>query len=86
MVLIIVVPNHKCFDQKPCKTLGGLGCTHIYGTLTKKACKNFLKNITLWFLQFPLYFDSFYVSLLSSKYKYKSSRPVQRFLLDYILI
>ena len=27
----------------------------------------------------PLYFDSFYVSLLSSKYKYKSHRLIQAF-------
>ena len=29
----------------------------------------------------PLYFDSFYVSLLSSKYKYNSSKLVQSFII-----
>ena len=82
-IVIIAVPNHKCFDQKFYgRHWAGwdvpLHLWHFDKESMQKLSKKY--NFVISSIH-PLYFDSFYVSLLSSKYKYKSSRPVQSFLI-----
>ena len=82
-IVLIAVPNHKCFDQEYYgKYWAGwdvpLHLWHFDKESMRKLSKKYGFEITSIH---PLYFDSFYVSLLSSKYKYKSSRPVQSFLI-----
>lgn len=80
-LLIIAVPNHKCFDQKYYgKYWAGwdvpLHLWHFDKESMRKLSKKYGFEISSIH---PLYFDSFYVSLLSSKYKYKSSKLAQAF-------
>lgn len=80
-LLIIAVPNHKCFDQKYYgKYWAGwdvpLHIWHFDKESMRKLSKKYGFEISSIH---PLYFDSFYVSLLSSKYKYKSSKLAQAF-------
>ncbi len=80
-VLIIAVPNHKCFDQKFYgKHWAGwdvpLHLWHFDKESMQKLSKKYGFEVSSIH---PLYFDSFYVSLLSSKYKYKSSKLIQAF-------
>jgi 2-polyprenyl-3-methyl-5-hydroxy-6-metoxy-1,4-benzoquinol methylase len=80
-LLIIAVPNHKCFDQKYYgKYWAGwdvpLHLWHFDKESMLKLSKKYGFEISSIH---PLYFDSFYVSLLSSKYKYKSSKLAQAF-------
>ena len=82
-IVLIAVPNHKCFDQEYYgKYWAGwdvpLHLWHFDKESMRKLSKKYGFEITSIH---PLYFDSFYVSLLSSKYKYNSSRPVQSFLI-----
>ena len=82
-IVIIAVPNHKCFDQKfYAKHWAGwdvpLHLWHFDKESMQKLSKKY--NFVISSIH-PLYFDSFYVSLLSSKYKYKSSRLVHSFLI-----
>ena len=82
-IVIIAVPNHKCFDQKFYgKHWAGwdvpLHLWHFDKESMQKLSKKYGFKISSIH---PLYFDSFYVSLLSSKYKYKSSKLVQAFLI-----
>ena len=80
-ILLIAVPNHKCYDQKYYgKYWAGwdvpLHLWHFDKESMRKISKKYGFEITSIY---PLYFDSFYVSLLSSKYKYKSSKLIQAF-------
>ena len=80
-ILLIAVPNHKCFDQKYYGEYWAgwdvpLHLWHFDKESMRKISKKYGFEITSIY---PLYFDSFYVSLLSSKYKYKSSKLVQAF-------
>ena len=82
-IVIIAVPNHKCFDQKFYgKHWAGwdvpLHLWHFDKESMLKLSKKYGFEISSIH---PLYFDSFYVSLLSSKYKYNSSKLVQSFLI-----
>ena len=82
-IVIIAVPNHKCFDQKYYgKHWAGwdvpLHLWHFDKESMLKLSKKYGFKISSIH---PLYFDSFYVSLLSSKYKYNSSKLVQSFLI-----
>ncbi len=82
-ILIVAVPNHKCFDQKFYgKHWAGwdapLHLWHFDKESMRKLSNKYGFEISSIH---PLYFDSFYVSLLSSKYKYKSSKLVQSFLI-----
>ena len=82
-ILIIAVPNHKCFDQKFYgKHWAGWDVPlHLWhfdkDSMLKLSNKYGLEISSIH----PLYFDSFYVSLLSSKYKHNSSRLVQSFII-----
>ena len=80
-IVIIAVPNHKCFDQKFYgKYWAGwdvpLHLWHFDKKSMQKVSEKYGFRISSIY---PLYFDSFYVSLLSSKYKYKSYKLVQAF-------
>ena len=82
-ILIIAVPNYKCYDQKFYgKHWAGwdvpLHLWHFDKESMLKLSKKYGFEISSIH---PLYFDSFYVSLLSSKYKYNSSKLVQSFLI-----
>ena len=82
-IVIIAVPNHKCFDQKYYgKHWAGwdvpLHLWHFDKESMLKLSKKYGFKISSIH---PLYFDSFYVSLLSSKYKHNSSKLVQSFLI-----
>ncbi len=82
-ILIIAVPNHKCFDQKFYgKHWAGwdvpLHLWHFDKESMLKLSNKYGFEISS---THPLYFDSFYVSLLSSKYKYNSSKFVQSFII-----
>ena len=81
-ILIVAVPNHKCFDQKFYgKHWAGwdvpLHLWHFDKESMQKLSKKY--DFEISYIH-PLYFDSYYVSLLSSKYKYNSSKLVQSFL------
>ena len=80
-ILVIAVPNHKCFDQKFYgKYWAGwdapLHLWHFDKESMQKLAKKYGFRISSIH---PLYFDSFYVSLLSSKYKYKSTKIIEAF-------
>jgi len=82
-ILIVAVPNHKCFDQKFYgKHWAGwdvpLHLWHFDKESMYKLSKKYDFKISSIH---PLYFDSFYVSLLSSKYKYNSTKLVQSFII-----
>ena len=82
-ILIIAVPNHKCFDQKFYgKHWAGwdvpLHLWHFDKDSMLKLSNKYDFEISSIH---PLYFDSFYVSLLSSKYKHNSSKLVQSFII-----
>ena len=82
-IVIIAVPNHKCFDQKFYgKHWAGWDVPLHLWHFDKESMQKLSKkhNFVISSI-YPLYFDSFYVSLLSSKYKYSSSRPIQAFLI-----
>ena len=82
-IVIIAVPNHKCFDQKFYgKHWAGWDVPlHLWhfdkDSMLKLSNKYGLEISSIH----PLYFDSFYVSLLSSKYKHNSSKLVQSFII-----
>ena len=81
--VIIAVPNHKCFDQKFYgKYWAGwdvpLHLWHFDKESMHKLSNKYGFEISTIH---PLYYDSFYVSLLSSKYKYNSSKLVQSFII-----
>ena len=80
-IVIIAVPNHKCFDQKFYgKYWAGwdvpLHLWHFDKDSMLKLSNKYGFEISSIH---PLHFDSFYVSLLSSKYKYNSSKLIQSF-------
>ena len=80
-IVIIAVPNHKCFDQKFYgKHWAGWDVPlHLWHFDQKSMLKLSYKYGFEISSIHPLHFDSFYVSLLSSKYKYNSSKLVQSF-------
>jgi SAM-dependent methyltransferase len=68
--LIVAVPNYKSFDAKYYKQFWAAYDTprHLWHFSQKSMTCLFSKNITL-FKTKPMIFDSFYVSLISEKYK-----------------
>ncbi|MFT7665995.1 MAG: SAM-dependent methyltransferase [Patiriisocius sp.] len=69
-VLIVAVPNYKSFDAKHYKQFWAAYDVprHLWHFSQKSMTCLFSKNITLLKTK-PMIFDSFYVSLLSEKYK-----------------
>ena len=81
-VLIIAVPNYKSFDAKHYKEFWAAydvprHLWHFSKTSISKIFSLFEMKVEK---TLPMKFDSFYVSLLSEKYKTKKSRPIQAFL------
>ncbi|WP_036157543.1 class I SAM-dependent methyltransferase [Maribacter forsetii] len=84
--LIIAVPNYKSYDAKYYKQYWAAYDTprHLWhfsqnSIKTIFAKKNFIVNDTL-----PMYFDSYYVSLLSEKYKNGSSNYIKAFYCGFV--
>ena len=85
-ILVIAVPNHKCFDRKFYgKYWAGWDVPLHLWHFDKKSMQKLSKKYGFSISSIhPLYFDSFYVSLLSSKYKNKSYRLTQAFLVGLL--
>tara|TARA_B100000795_G_scaffold99911_1_gene73471 strand:+ start:2937 stop:3782 length:846 start_codon:yes stop_codon:yes gene_type:complete len=79
-VLIIAVPNYKSFDAKYYKQFWAAydAPRHLWHFSQKSMTHLFSKNITLLKTK-PMIFDSFYVSLLSEKYKTGNSFSLKAF-------
>ncbi|WP_369791957.1 class I SAM-dependent methyltransferase [Tenacibaculum sp. 47A_GOM-205m] len=80
-VLIIAVPNHKSFDAKHYKEFWAAydvprHLWHFSKTAISKLFSLVDMNVEKIL---PMKFDSYYVSLLSEKYKTKKSRPFNAF-------
>ena len=80
-VLIIAVPNHKSFDAKHYKEFWAAydvprHLWHFSKTAISKLFSLVDMNVEK---MLPMKFDSYYVSLLSEKYKTKKSRPFNAF-------
>ena len=81
-VLIIAVPNHKSFDAKHYKEFWAAYDVprHLWH-FSRTAISKIFSLVGMKVEKIlPMKFDSFYVSLLSEKYKTKKSRPLQAFL------
>lgn len=81
-VLIIAVPNYKSFDAKHYKEFWAAYDVprHLWHFSKTSISKIFSLVEMEVKKRLPMKFDSFYVSLLSEKYKTKKSRPIQAFL------
>lgn len=80
-VLIIAVPNHKSFDAEYYKEFwGAFDVPRHLWHFSKKSISKLFSIVDLNVEKIlPMKFDSFYVSLLSEKYKTKKSKPVKAF-------
>ncbi|REH56324.1 methyltransferase family protein [Tenacibaculum gallaicum] len=80
--LIIAVPNYKSFDSKHYKEFWAAYDVprHLWH-FSKTAISKIFSFVEIKVEKtLPMKFDSFYVSLLSEKYKTKKSRPIHAFL------
>lgn len=85
-LLIIAVPNYKSYDAKYYKSNWAAydvprHLWHFSKTSIKKIFNNYQMNLI--HIK-PMYFDSFYVSLLSEKYKSGKMNPVKAFYVGLI--
>ncbi len=81
-VLIIAVPNYKSYDAKHYKEFWAAYDVprHLWH-FSKTSLKKLFSVIEMKIEKtLPMKFDSFYVSLLSEKYKNKKSRPIHAFI------
>ena len=80
--LIIAVPNYKSFDSEHYKEFWAAYDVprHLWHFSKTAISKIFLLFEMRVEKTLPMKFDSFYVSLLSEKYKTKKSRPIHAFL------
>ncbi len=79
--LIIAVPNYKSYDAQYYKEFWAAYDTprHLWH-FSQNAIKNIFKNKKIEVVEtLPMYFDSYYVSLLSEKYKTGSSNYFKAF-------
>lgn len=79
--LIIAVPNYKSYDAQYYKEFWAAYDTprHLWH-FSQNAIKNIFKNKKIEVVKtLPMYFDSYYVSLLSEKYKTGSSNYFKAF-------
>lgn len=85
-VLIVAVPNHKCYDAKHYKEFWAAYDVprHLWH-FSKKSIKSLftLKNFELISTK-PMLFDSFYVSMLSEKYKNGRGNLIKAFFVGSI--
>jgi 2-polyprenyl-3-methyl-5-hydroxy-6-metoxy-1,4-benzoquinol methylase len=84
-VLIIAVPNFKSYDAKHYKEFWAAydvprHLWHFSTTSIKKLFSSIEMKVEKIL---PMKFDSYYVSLLSEKYKSKKSRPIHAFLTGF---
>ena len=81
-VLIIAVPNYKSYDAKHYKEFWAAYDVprHLWHFSKTSITKLFSLIEMKVEKTLPMKFDSFYVSLLSEKYKTKKSRPIRAFL------
>lgn len=83
--LVIAVPNPNSFDAEYFKEFWAAYDVprHLYH-FTKDSMKSLLKKHKLRIVKtVPMKFDSYYVSLLSNKYKYKKSKYINSFITGY---
>jgi 2-polyprenyl-3-methyl-5-hydroxy-6-metoxy-1,4-benzoquinol methylase len=84
--LIIAVPNYKSYDAQYYKEFWAAYDTprHLWH-FSQNAIKNIFKNKKIKVVKtIPMYFDSYYVSLLSEKYKSGSSNYFKAFYRGFI--
>ena len=80
-IIIVAVPNFKSYDAKHYKQFWAAYDVprHLWH-FSKKAISNIFLEIEMKVVKvLPMYFDSFYVSLLSEKYKTKKSNFFRSF-------
>ncbi len=80
-VLIIAVPNYKSYDAKYYKEFWAAYDVprHLWH-FSKSSIEKLFSSVNMKVEKIlPMKFDSFYVSLLSEKYKTKKSRPIRAF-------
>lgn len=81
--LIIAVPNYKSYDAKKYKQFWAAYDVprHLYH-FSKKSIIEIFKEYNMELVKtYPMYFDAFYVSLLSEKYKNKKQNIFKAFLI-----
>jgi len=81
-VLIIAVPNYKSYDAKHYKQFWAAFDTprHLWH-FSKESIQKIFSSINMKVEKIlPMKFDSYYVSLLSEKYKNQKSKPISAFL------
>lgn len=84
--LIIAVPNYKSYDAQYYKEFWAAYDTprHLWH-FSQKAIKSIFRNKKIVIVKtLPMYFDSYYVSLLSEKYKSGSSNYLKAFYRGFI--
>ncbi|MGO4919974.1 class I SAM-dependent methyltransferase [Maribacter spongiicola] len=84
--LIIAVPNYKSYDAQYYKEFWAAYDTprHLWH-FSQNAIKSIFKNKKIVLVKtLPMYFDSYYVSLLSEKYKSGSSNYLKAFYRGFI--
>ncbi|GGI56266.1 class I SAM-dependent methyltransferase [Winogradskyella haliclonae] len=79
--LIIAVPNYKCYDAEHYKSFWAAYDVprHLWHFSQKGMKRIFEEKGLLLDKTYPMYFDSFYVSLLSEKYKSGFMNPFKAF-------
>nr|WP_297308777.1 class I SAM-dependent methyltransferase [uncultured Flavobacterium sp.] len=85
-LLIIAVPNYKSYDANFYKSYWAAYDVprHLWH-FSKLAIKKIFKNYDMELIHIkPMYFDSFYVSLLSEKYKTGKMNPIRAFYVGLI--
>lgn len=85
-IIIIAVPNFNSFDAKYYKEFWAAFDVPRHIWHFSKTSINDLANKTNFTLQTikPMWFDSFYVSLLSEKYKYKKQNIFKAFCIGFL--
>lgn len=85
-LLIIAVPNYKSYDANFYKSdWAAYDVPRHLWHFSKTAIKKIFKNYQMELIHIkPMYFDSFYVSLLSEKYKTGKMNPIRAFYVGLI--
>lgn len=85
-LLIIAVPNFKSFDAKYYKSnWAAFDVPRHLWHFSKKSIKLIFQNYGIKLIHIkPMYFDSFYVSLLSEKYATGKMNPVKAFFIGLV--
>ena len=84
-VMLVAVPNHLSYDSSIYGEFwaGYDVPRHLYH-FDKKSFSNLISKTKLSLIDIlPMYFDSYYVSLLSESYKYQKSRYISAFVNGY---